>query len=702
MSLSSVGTDIGDYNAGDMKHMVANAAHDLKTPLSSFMAGITLVAELIKELDQKIVDHVNNSYVASLLQSTVSEIKSNLKDLLNINSFMLMTINRLQDYTKASSGMKLVPKNETCELEDTLRLPLLCMQNTVAADKKNSIHMEPIPAEICEAIITDKQWLQENLLCLLSNAVKYSHGKGVTVNVKLIPSSTTTNNNNSNSNRPAALETTDLISPSNDNNRVGLMSRTMTETPSTTDRTFSFDHVSSASADSKATHLPSIHYQRPLLIKGRSSQQAAYFAKQEKVEEESVTNTSPPSLSPMTNSAAQSKQKKMLLCFEVIDSGIGVPESHKRQLFRPFQQTLQGEYGVGDREDGAAGSVFFFAVPYRPDEIAAEVLHTAREVAEEAAAAKAELAAHNTAELYPRKKSLTGATIAALISHTPSFHSSSAPSPRRKPSTTSTLTGRGIATIDNLAPLVIQRNESYTEVSRVLLVGLDDGSKGSKPLHKKASFILTKAFPSTEGTTDMIVKIIGPGISNATVIRTPRNVTYTSPKVRNSPTVAQSNTIPEESCNLSNPSEQKSGKDDSKVEVSQSANDKPKLKLLLVEDSTTIAKMTSALLKRQGHSVSVAGNGVMAVETIQSDDSFDIILMDLQMPVMDGIEATRRIRSLETTGMIKRRQRIVGLSANSDIDTVSEAFEAGFDAFMEKPIEMDVFQSTAAELMSWA
>jgi CheY-like chemotaxis protein len=445
------------------------------------------------------------------------------------------------------------------------------------------------------------------------------------------------------------------------------------------------------------------------LIKGRSSQQTAFFAKHEKSLDENDTQTTAASslsssLSPSSkNSNSPPKPQQPLLCIEVIDNGIGVPESHKRQLFRPFQQTqrmaggtglglyslakrceaLQGEYGVRDREDGAAGSVFFFAVPYRPDIIAAEVLKTAREAAQEASQAQ---------------NVKSDSALPVLVPRIPRQHSLSAPSSRSK---SMSFSAKGVAMIDNLAPLVIQRQDSSAkEISRPRVACADNDDKESKLLQKRGSFLIAKAFPTTEGIADMVVKIVGIADNSDVAKRTTPTRTVLSASAKQSSQQTGANQVA--NSYLPVISQAKSEKDSFPTEVSRSTTEKRKLKLLLVEDSTTIAKMTSALLKRQGHSVSVAGNGVVAVETVQSDESFDIILMDLQMPVMDGIEATRRIRSLETTGMIKRRQRIVGLSANSDIDTVTEPFDAGFDAFMEKPIEIDVFESTAAELMVWA
>ena len=96
------------------------------------------------------------------------------------NSFMTMTINRCLDYTKSTNGFKLVPKFETVSLKQSLSMPVKLMQG---AQHAIAIAMNSIPDDICSHIITDKQWLIENLLCLLSNASKYSSKGTVTVDV---------------------------------------------------------------------------------------------------------------------------------------------------------------------------------------------------------------------------------------------------------------------------------------------------------------------------------------------------------------------------------------------------------------------------------------------------------------------------------------------------------------------------------------
>jgi CheY-like chemotaxis protein len=107
--------------------------------------------------------------------------------------------------------------------------------------------------------------------------------------------------------------------------------------------------------------------------------------------------------------------------------------------------------------------------------------------------------------------------------------------------------------------------------------------------------------------------------------------------------------------------------------------------------------MTGMMLRRMGHQITTAENGAMAVKAVidhynSTNTTFDVILMDLQMPVMDGLEATRRIRDFEQRQCPEGiHHLVVGMSANSDTDTVDEAFASNIDLFMPKPFNMIAF-----------
>ncbi|MDX2152612.1 MAG: response regulator [Bryobacteraceae bacterium] len=110
------------------------------------------------------------------------------------------------------------------------------------------------------------------------------------------------------------------------------------------------------------------------------------------------------------------------------------------------------------------------------------------------------------------------------------------------------------------------------------------------------------------------------------------------------------------------------------------------LRVLLVEDSPVNQVLSRHLLESEGHSVRVARNGVEALEQIESE-RFDLILMDVQMPVMDGIEATAEIRARERQR--GRQTPIVAMTASSFYENRETCMRAGMDGYVTKPIEAE-------------
>ncbi|BCS96711.1 hypothetical protein DSLASN_23430 [Desulfoluna limicola] len=107
-------------------------------------------------------------------------------------------------------------------------------------------------------------------------------------------------------------------------------------------------------------------------------------------------------------------------------------------------------------------------------------------------------------------------------------------------------------------------------------------------------------------------------------------------------------------------------------------------RVLLVEDVEANVKLATIRLEEQGHEVRVAWDGREAVESVRQD-SFDLILMDIQMPVMDGLEATRRIREMEAGA--ERSVPIIAMTASVTKEEREEDLEAGMDAVVSKPID---------------
>ncbi|MFN0055963.1 MAG: response regulator [Planctomycetales bacterium] len=107
------------------------------------------------------------------------------------------------------------------------------------------------------------------------------------------------------------------------------------------------------------------------------------------------------------------------------------------------------------------------------------------------------------------------------------------------------------------------------------------------------------------------------------------------------------------------------------------------LKILLAEDSLYNQKLAVSLLERKGHTVMVACNGAEAVALLQAQ-SFDLVLMDVQMPEMDGHEATRVIRRFE--GERNRHTPIVAMTAQAMKGDRELCLEAGMDEYLTKPV----------------
>jgi CheY-like chemotaxis protein len=108
------------------------------------------------------------------------------------------------------------------------------------------------------------------------------------------------------------------------------------------------------------------------------------------------------------------------------------------------------------------------------------------------------------------------------------------------------------------------------------------------------------------------------------------------------------------------------------------------LRILLAEDNPVNRKLALRLLERMGYSADVATNGVEAVDAA-GGGGYDLVLMDVQMPEMDGLEATRRIRATHHDG----QPRIVAMTANALSEDRDACLAAGMDDYLSKPIRVE-------------
>ncbi|MEM8713247.1 MAG: response regulator, partial [Planctomycetota bacterium] len=120
-------------------------------------------------------------------------------------------------------------------------------------------------------------------------------------------------------------------------------------------------------------------------------------------------------------------------------------------------------------------------------------------------------------------------------------------------------------------------------------------------------------------------------------------------------------------------------------------------RVLLVEDNPVNRRVAQGLLKKAGCNVVTVENGALAVESVRRYE-YDLVLMDVDMPVMDGLEATRSIRALEADGALAGRRRIVALTANAIGGDRRACLEAGMDEHMTKPLRMEGLEDLVSRL----
>ena len=110
------------------------------------------------------------------------------------------------------------------------------------------------------------------------------------------------------------------------------------------------------------------------------------------------------------------------------------------------------------------------------------------------------------------------------------------------------------------------------------------------------------------------------------------------------------------------------------------------LHILLTEDKVVNQKVISLMLKALGHTVTIANNGAQAIELYESG-KFDLILMDIQMPVMNGVKATQILKE-----RFADLPPVIGLSANAFEGDREKYMTQGMDEYLAKPVKRDDFQ----------
>ena len=120
------------------------------------------------------------------------------------------------------------------------------------------------------------------------------------------------------------------------------------------------------------------------------------------------------------------------------------------------------------------------------------------------------------------------------------------------------------------------------------------------------------------------------------------------------------------------------------------------LNILVAEDNLVNQKLIFALLKKWGHHGSLAQNGQEALDQ-HTQGKFDLILMDMQMPIMDGLEATKLIRVREANNTFTARTPIYALTAAALTEEQEAGLQAGLDGYLTKPINTKKLQELLSQ-----
>jgi len=242
-----------------------------------------------------------------------------IEGMVHTNSFMIMTINRCIDYTKASNGVHLVPKLESVCLHDTIMSPIKIMNYQQSRVK---IIFEIIDDHISKNIITDKQWLQENILCLLSNAVKYTIGESVQISISLID------------------HDIDEGTTLNDDETRGFM-KDISHDSASGDITMRYIDIESKDNDNERQNNNNILCTHQILIEIEDHGKGLSKEAKSKL------------FQPFNQDIRQRGGSS---------TGLGLFSLARRI------DALDGKYGVFDRKDNQNGCRFWFTIPYKPDQ----------------------------------------------------------------------------------------------------------------------------------------------------------------------------------------------------------------------------------------------------------------------------------------------------------------------------------------------
>lgn len=123
----------------------------------------------------------------------------------------------------------------------------------------------------------------------------------------------------------------------------------------------------------------------------------------------------------------------------------------------------------------------------------------------------------------------------------------------------------------------------------------------------------------------------------------------------------------------------------------------PTRKILVAEDSSVIINLTKNVLMFENYHITAVKNGKQVLEKLSNED-FDLILMDINMPLMDGIECTTAVRALPDSK--KSKIPIVAITGNYKNYTMDDFKKAGLNDYVQKPLDYDLLLATVKKYLS--
>ena len=144
---------------------------------------------------------------------------------------------------------------------------------------------------------------------------------------------------------------------------------------------------------------------------------------------------------------------------------------------------------------------------------------------------------------------------------------------------------------------------------------------------------------------------------------------------------------------MSDPEAEKSDKTEKKKDLG------PPLKILLADDTAMNLALATKLLTRRGHNITAVENGLEALETFKAN-TFDVVLMDIHMPVMDGLESTIKIQEYEASQPSRPRTPIIAMTANNEQSDHERYLKSGMCGVITKPLNIKTIVTQIREIMA--